>query len=265
MDLCERNSGSFAARTEHGSQLWFNVLDRLINSKGFLRLSNEQPVHAQVMAGVLSELLRLAMQRMVSSVPLTDLVRKVTSDHSGSRLGELREMVESLLGTYGFELKVFRSACSVFYLDVQRMQSDRRRLQIQGSPVRAALNLPLDPSTRRDLGEVLRDTQGWSGTLQVGNNGNATFVQSERHSRAKGAESGLAMTLHRLRSRRRRHGDTANNGTSHGGRSGSIVNMMTVTEQLYHEGELEPVVYFGERPIGALGEAEHRGRLMTFH
>lgn len=99
LDVCERNSGTFTSSSEHGSQLWFNVLDRLINAKGFLRLSKEQSDHAKIMSGVLSELLRLTMQRMVSSVPLTDLVRQVTSDHSGSRLGELREMVESLLAT----------------------------------------------------------------------------------------------------------------------------------------------------------------------
>jgi hypothetical protein len=34
------------------------------------------------------------------------LVRKVTSDHFGSRLGELREMIESLWSTHGLELNV---------------------------------------------------------------------------------------------------------------------------------------------------------------
>ena len=82
-----------------------------------MRLSKEQPGHAKVMAGVLSELLRMTMQHMVSSVPLPDLVRKVTSDHSGSRLGELREMIESLLSTYGLELKVFNRAVSIFKYD----------------------------------------------------------------------------------------------------------------------------------------------------
>jgi hypothetical protein len=130
LDLCERNSGTTSSRTEHGSQLWFNVLDRLINAKGFLRLSKEQPAHAKVMAGVLSRLLQLTMQRMVSSVPLPDLVRKVTTDHSGSRLGELREMVESLLNTYGFELDVFAGAANVMHEDVKRMEEEYRRLKV---------------------------------------------------------------------------------------------------------------------------------------
>jgi hypothetical protein len=131
LDLCERNSGATSSRTEHGSQLWFNVLDRLINAKGFLRLSKEQPAHAKVMAGVLSQLLQLTMQRMVSSVPLPDLVRKVTTDHSGSRLGELREMVESLLNTYGFELDVFTGAANVMHEDVKWMEREHRRLKVR--------------------------------------------------------------------------------------------------------------------------------------
>lgn len=144
LDLCERNSGTVSSRTEHGSQLWFNVLDRLINAKGFLRLSKEQPGHAKVMAGVLGELLRLTMHRMVSSVPLPDLVRKVTSDHSGSRLGELREMVESLLSTYGFEVNVFSGAVNVFQHDSTEMQRMHRALRVQGASVRKVMNIPLD-------------------------------------------------------------------------------------------------------------------------
>jgi vacuolar protein sorting-associated protein 8 len=36
LDLCQRNSGSLSSRSEHGSQLFFNVLDRLINAYVFL-------------------------------------------------------------------------------------------------------------------------------------------------------------------------------------------------------------------------------------
>jgi hypothetical protein len=38
---------------------------------------------------------------------------------------------------------------------------------------------------------------------------------------------------------------------------------MTETDQLYMDGETEPVVD-GRREVGMLGDAEHRGRLMTF-
>jgi hypothetical protein len=69
---------------------------------------------------------------MVSSVPLPDLVRKVTTDHSGSRLGELREMVESLLNTYGFELDVFTGAANAMHEDVKRMEAEYyRRLKVR--------------------------------------------------------------------------------------------------------------------------------------
>lgn len=130
LDLCERNSGAGSKHPQQGSQLWFNVLDRLINAKGFLRLAKEQENHANMMARVLSDLLQLTMQRMVSSVPLSDLVRKVTTENSGSRLGELREMIEVLLRTYGHELEVCSSAVAVMHSDIKGMENDRFAMKV---------------------------------------------------------------------------------------------------------------------------------------
>jgi hypothetical protein len=260
LDLCERNSGTFATRSEHGSQLWFNVLDRLINAKGFLRLSKEQPEHSKVMAGVLSELLRLTMQRMVSSVPLTDLVRKVTSDHSGSRLGELREMVESLLGTYGFELNVFRSAVSVFREDLYGMQKDHRALRLEGSPVLSLMNVPLGKEGHTNMADFARLSVSRDTALTLTSGGNASIVSMGSSSFAQGNESGLATALSRLRSRR---GGRQSESKSISSSRSAGLSMMTVTDQMYDDGETEPVVE-GQREIGILGDAEHRGRLMTF-
>jgi len=130
LDLCERNSGP-TAKSEHGSQLWFNVLDRLINAKGFLRLVKELPEHAEVMSKVLSELLQITMQRMVSNVPLPDLVHKITTDHSGNRLGEFREMIFSMLKTYSLELDVFKNAAEVMYQDLRCMSVEKRNLKVR--------------------------------------------------------------------------------------------------------------------------------------
>lgn len=271
LDLCERNSGTLSTRSEHGSQLFFNVLDRLINAKGFLRLSKEQPQHAKIMAGVLSELLQLTMQRMVSSVPLTDLVRKVTSDHSGSRLGELREMVESLLGTFGFELSLFEGAITVFHQDFHSMQCQQRSLQLEGSQVRSVMTVPLAAGNADTIRGYLRQSPDVA--LQVGVNGNAALIDDENLPYSRRVHSGLGSALSKLRSRRGSGGVTKHSpsGKSTLLPSSGVVSsttrsgltMMTVTEQQYQNGETDPVVY-GSRPVGALGPAEHRGRLMTF-
>lgn len=261
LDLCERNSGSFSPANERASkfthgELWFSVFDRLINSKGFLRLSKELPEHAKIMTGVLSELLRLTMQRMVSSVPLSDLVRKVTADHSGSQIGELREMVEGLLATYGFELNVFKGAITAFHDDVYSMRKTQLQLCLRGSQVQSVMNLSLVSSAGKlnDASSVLQHPSYQSGVLRVTSNGNATFIDNDRFSSSRRAETGLVDAMKRLRSRR---------GVGTIKRHSSDLNMMTVTERMYHDKQTEPVVY-GERPVGALGEAEHRGRLMTF-
>jgi hypothetical protein len=258
LDVCERNSGSSRAETEHGSQLWFNVLDRLINAKGFLRLSKEQPAHAKVMAGVLSELLRLTMQRMVSSVPLPDLVRKVTSDHSGSRLGELREMIESLLITYGLELDVFGGAVSVFHYDSQQMEKFHHALRIRGSNIKSIMNRPLAGASSG----VFYGIRNKHEVLQLGDSRNASAVPCSSH-RLKGKENdrGFGDALSRLRSRHR-----APNIPHSAGRVKSTgLNLMTSEERFHREGATSAdATYFEERQVGQLGEAEHRGCIMSF-
>jgi vacuolar protein sorting-associated protein 8 len=264
LDLCERNSGTFSKRTEHGSQLWFNVLDRLINAKGFLRLSKEQPGHAKVMAGVLSELLRLTMQRMVSSVPLPDLVRKVTSDHSGSRLGELREMIESLLSTYGLELNVFSGAVNVFHYDSQQMQMAHRALRVEGSGVRAVMNIPLDKTSIAQNKAALEALSDGGDVLQLSETGNAhSLLETGRsHMSATSTTAGLGSALSRLRTRRTIEGDASRPADRARAKS---LSLMTAIDQMYLSGESGPdVTFFEERLVGALGEAEHRGRLMSF-
>jgi hypothetical protein len=231
-------------------------------SKGFLRLTKEQPIHAKVMAGILGELLQQTMQRMVSSVPLTDLVRKVTSDHSGSRLGELREMVESLLGTYGFELKVFESAIAIFHQDVYSMQREHRCLRLEGHPVQSVMAVPLK-TNKSELTSTSAPPLPTKGgrrkdvTLCAGTHGNAALVDADGWSTLRHSSDGLAATLSSLRSRRSRSGTTASL------RGAFAPTMMTTTERMHQAGEIEPVVY-GSRSVGALGTAEHRGRLMTF-
>lgn len=227
------------------------------------------------MAGVLSELLQLTMQRMVSSVPLTDLVRKVTSDHSGSRLGELREMIESLLGTYGFELKVFESAITVFHHDVSIMKREHRTLRLEGHPVQSVMTVPLKPSkaetsTASHAADQYMVKPAADVTLCAGSNGNASVVGSDAAAALfnRQASDGLVASLSKLRSRRNTNGGpgTTYSATSRSTlRRGAAVapSMWTVTDRLYQAGEMEPIL-FGARPVGALGNAQHRGRLMTF-
>jgi hypothetical protein len=276
LDVCERNSGSFSSRTvtEHGSQLWFNVLDRLINAKGFLRLAKEQRAHAKIMSGVLSELLRMTMQRMVSSVPLPDLVRKVTSDHSGSRLGEVREMIESLLITYGQELGVFGGAVSVFHYDSHQMEKTHHGLRVRGSNVQSVMGVALSKSSNsvKTMTRILNDHDvlqlGTSGTTR----GDASVIiadrgLSPRHQGSK-AERGLGDALSRLRSRRQRGavGKTDTSGVNiHNMRKASGLNLMTSEEMAYRRGELSAdATFFEDRQVGQLGAAEHRGRIMSF-
>mmetsp|Transcript_9843 Transcript_9843/g.22061 ORF Transcript_9843/g.22061 Transcript_9843/m.22061 type:complete len:391 (+) Transcript_9843:1-1173(+) len=247
LDLCERNSGSYNSQAEHGSQLWFNVLDRLINAKGFLRLANEQREHARMMEQVLNDLLRLTMQRMVSNVPLLDLVRKVTSDHSGSRLAELREMVMSLVGTYRFELNLFTKAADAFHEDIASMKNSRADLVKKAASVaKNHLNIPQD------------DLNSDESTFFIDGETKGIVFDSNGTQSSKQTQSGLKQTLSRLRDRRQASSNTRPLPES----SWNDVGAISETDRKYHEGRLEPVVC--QHAVGILGEAHHRGRLISF-
>jgi hypothetical protein len=58
---------------------------------------------------------------MVSSVPLTDLVRKITTDYTGNRLGEFREMIATMLSAFVSEVEVCSGAVKVMQNDVQSL------------------------------------------------------------------------------------------------------------------------------------------------
>ena len=130
LDLCERNSGQ-SVTGDTGSQLWFNILDRLVNAKGFLRLSKEMPEHSSLMIEFLSDLLRLTMQRMVPNIALPELLRKITTYHAGSSLGEFREMISSMLTTYASEVEVCSKAIDAIRYDVQQMSVRKFKLKVR--------------------------------------------------------------------------------------------------------------------------------------
>ena len=140
LDLCERNKNDHLTldNERDGPLLWFHVLDRLVNAKTLLRIPNDSTQRISVeLSSVLSEMLLMAMQRMISNVSLFELMHKITNDHAGSDLGEFREMLVSMLKTYSSELDVCSSAVDVMYYDIQRMSYEKKNLKVRGSFVQA--------------------------------------------------------------------------------------------------------------------------------
>jgi hypothetical protein len=183
-------------------------------------------------------------------------VRKVTSDHSGSRLGELREMIESLLATYGLELKVFNRSVSIFKYDSRQMQKMNRDFRVKGSNVRTVMNVPLDKENRGN--RTLESTCTSGDVLQLVERGNACVLDAELRSKSRATGQGLGNALSRLRSRRGGASQTAK-------AAATGLNYMTSTDISYSHGDIDPeAMYFEDRMIGVLGEAEHRGRVMSF-
>ena len=222
LDLCERNSGASKPRSDHGSQLWFNILDRLTNAKGFLRLHKEQSEHSTIMLALLAELLELSMQRMVSVVPLPDLLRKITTDHSGSSLGEFKEMLATLLKTYNTELKLSKNALGVMNNDIKQMTAEKRRLKLRGYRI-----------------ESFDDSR----VKVVDISGEASSGQGVNES----------TNLSRLRAKRNQR--LARQGEKRGRSSLS-------TNPRSRMVSIQSSAHFGPRQIGRLSQADNYGRLM---
>lgn len=245
LDLCERNG-----KSENGSQLWFNVLDRLINAKSFLRLSKEMPDHAAIVETVLSDLLQLTMQRMVSNVPLMDLVRKITTDHAGSRLGEFREMIGSMLETYGFEVDVCESAAEVMHTDVRDMMDTRRELKLRGGHVNSLLSFPFGSSVINELvkSKPLHTTATF---LTVTSDGHADFMTTKNTTKENTSPFDQAVSV----LKKRRLAQTRGVNTE---KLSKGAMMMTLKDREFLSGE--EIGGGSTRMIGALSCAEHFGR-----
>jgi hypothetical protein len=253
LDLCERNSSSSSNKSGHGSQLWFNVLDRLINAKGFLRLSKELPEHSEIMLNVLSNLLKMTMQRMVSNVALPDLVRKITTDHSGNRLGEFREMISTMLSTYVSELEICSSAVDVMNDDVCKLLAMKFSLKMRGAKINNINGISLSSPTENQ--NALRKLP--QGSVLSVNTGNATTTSMGESMSELNKTQEQNSALNRLKAKRQK---TQTKSQRHNKRSQIQIGMMTFSDKLYANGESSDAAYM-PRYVGSLSDAEHYGRL----
>lgn len=135
LDLCERNSGVSGVEhlEEHGPHLWFDVLDNLIKAKRIFRHTKEAPHHSELFSCVLGDLLQMTMQRLMSNVPLSDLLHNFTTENSESSLEEFREILMSMLKAYSGELVICSCAVDVMHEDKKKMSVQKHQLKVSSS------------------------------------------------------------------------------------------------------------------------------------
>ena len=254
LDLCERNKNNhMQLNNDHReSVLWFHILDRLVNVKSLLRLPSDTTDFVSTgISIVLSELLLMAMQRMMPNVSLNELIQKITKDHARSDLGEFREMLMTMLKTYGAELDVCSSAVNVFYHDIRRMTNERRRLKVRGSLVQVVNDIP-----RGSILEV-----GHSGGCRVTNTSVITsqgIGDSSPGGDDDRASSQHIVTLSHHRQKQERH--QARRGGIKRGR-GKGVGDKEVICMMASDYHLTPMRVVGSRQVGILSDAQNVGGL----
>jgi len=291
LDLCERNSSQLQQQPKTaalGSQLWFNVLDRLIHAKGFLRLSKELPEHALFVSAVTSELLQLTMQRMVSNIALKDLVNKITmdqfyssggslssvatSEHSSCHLGELREMVSCMLKTYRLELNVCENALEVMHYDVGRMSMKKRGLEVHGIKVKSFMDIALGDGKLLSTDEknegvsffIKQIIQKPKSLLHINSTGQACLssYQAEETNTPISKQANFGKALARLEKERFQRRVDTQCGFLQLNRPS--IPMTIASEQKFMKGRPQSFGELGfqqQYKIGRLSAAEHYGRL----
>lgn len=251
LDLCERNKNDhLTLDNERGPLLWFHVLDRLVSAKTLLRIPKDSTQRISVeLSTVLSEMLLMTMQRMISNVSLFELMHKITNDHAGSDLGEFREMLVSMLKTYSSELDVCSSAVDVMYYDIQRMSYEKKNLKVRGSFVQ---------DCPKDIPKLSFLDVGPSGNYKIksprsvyGSNGH--FFGSTNHQSTHNAH--LSLLKQRRRDNRCQTRRTSDK------RRGCNINLMTSSECQYSSSRVDMQEAFGFRQVGGLSEAQNVGGL----
>lgn len=245
LDLCERNKNDhLTLDNESGPLLWFHVLDKLVGTKPQLGVSLDSKDNVALgISSVLSEILLMTMQRMITNVPLIDLMKKITKDYSGNALGEFREMLVSMLTTYRSELGICSNAVDVMLHDIRQLSHKRKSTKVKGifvhdgaslSTARATL-VEISPADGKVLSPVFENAHGLSsfGTSQTG------VDQS-------------ALLQRRLNGRRTRLHHRCNNKRRRGGNNLSLVTVSEFSVAPFEEGRVV---------AGNLSDAQHIGGL----
>lgn len=253
LDLCERNKNDHLTSLDHerGPLLWFHVLDRLVNAKTLLSISkNTTELLSVELSTVLSELLLMTMQRMISNVSLFDLMHKITKDHAGSDLGEFREMLVSMLKTYSSELDVCSKAVDVMYYDIRCMAYEKKKLKVQGSFVQEC---PKD-IPRQSFLDV-----GAGGQYEV-KSPRSVVLDSHLFSVNNQAATHKSNAVSLLKQRRVSNRYQSRSGKRRRG-GGTNINLMTSSECQFSPGRVDMNDFGLHRQVGALSEAQNVGGL----
>ncbi|KAL3810112.1 hypothetical protein ACHAXA_008245, partial [Cyclostephanos tholiformis] len=255
LDLCERNKNDHLTldNDERGQLIWLHVLDRLVHVKTLLHNSNDSSEYLSAgISTVLSDLLLMALQRMISNVSLRELIQKITRDHAGSDLGELREMLVSMLKTYGSELDVCSSVVNVMHYDIRQMTYEKRRLKVRGSFVEECPRwFPKDvPSTA--ILEV-----GTSGVCRVRCTRMSQEMGELKRPSDKRISANYVSSLYRHRRNCEEH-RSRRFGKRGRGRGGKDATFMTTSEYQVTARKVDTREF---RQVGVLSEAQHFGGL----
>ncbi|CCI47046.1 unnamed protein product [Albugo candida] len=140
--MCRRNT--LRHQDQQAEKLWFTLLDKLLRIQAAVkRALNKSPASRVIRGGAqtafqvaLNELIRVVLERMVSSVSLKAILFKIVNEHGKDAFGEFRSTIFGILDTYIYEKNICKTANDLISVDLfdQIQQRQRSRLHPYASP-----------------------------------------------------------------------------------------------------------------------------------
>ena len=82
------------------------------------------------MQAVLTELIQMALDRMMGFVPLPDIVKKLTTDHATNSLGDFRDIFLSMFETYTYEKNIYNTGVALMINTMYRLVKQKHQLKV---------------------------------------------------------------------------------------------------------------------------------------
>nr|CCA20847.1 vacuolar protein sortingassociated protein 8 putati [Albugo laibachii Nc14] len=140
--MCQRNT--LRHQDQQAEKLWFNLLDKLLRIQAAVKRALKKSPASRVIRGgaqtafqvALNELIRVVLERMVSSVSLKAILFKIVNEHGKDAFGEFRSTIFGILDTYIYEKNICKTANDLISVDLfeQIQQRQRSRLHPYASP-----------------------------------------------------------------------------------------------------------------------------------
>ena len=106
--------------------LWNCMLNQLLDTKSRLKTRSEAKCHRIILEKALTDLMAHAYSKMCLYISAGYIVRRITDNYSFAQWGEIRDIMQQVLDTAGYEDMIHHSAITLVNNDLHKLMATRR-------------------------------------------------------------------------------------------------------------------------------------------